>query len=499
MKTLLFRLFLLSFVVVSVFETAFAQVVRPNEGDHIAIQPPNATPFDSIHIVYSYVSSDGCPDFYLSVDSVVDNKIFVNKKPIEDAPPVCIQIIRKFATGLNLGLLDENTEIYFDEKLVKVITYECRLNKVGVVIPGYDGCTGEIFIRELSSTTPGPQLYSIQEPADASGVKLEIGDKVRFGGHLYRDKSNISILCPIVGVTTCYEVILPVNAYSFSGKALAGEDALMAGRALLFRKGDRKAWAFSTIFNGNFAFANIPEAEYTIYVIPDRSIYRQYIPTFYVDKLRIFEADYFTLKQDTSDVTVLLRQIQHKGGNGRIRGNLSYETDNLRDSVIAEKRSSANASDSRYANDIPVILLNEKKEAVAWTVSDAYGDYVFENLQLSGYKIICETPAASAESDVSLNSGATDANVDLILKSPEAATAIDQIKQSAPLIYPNPVVDKLMISSKDFDEVFVFNAMGQVLLRQNLRPGLNEIDLSNQNSGVLFVKTIEGSVRIIKK
>ncbi len=499
MKTLLFRLSLISFVVVAFFGTAFAQVVGPHVGDHIAIQPLNPSPFDSIHVVYTYVSSDGCPDYYLAVDSVVENKIFVNKKPIEQAPGFCIQVIRKFGTALNLGLLEANTEIYFDEKLVKVIKYECHLNKVGVVIAGIDGCTGEIFIRELSSTRPGPQLYRIQEPVDSSEVRLEVGDKVRFGGYLFRDKSNISILCPVVGIAACYELILPVNTYSFSGNALAGEDVLMSGRAVLFRKGERKAWAFSTIFNGSFAFGNIPEADYTIYVIPDRSIYRQYIPTFYVDKLRIFEADYFTLRQDTSDVTVLLRQIKDKGGNGRIRGNLTYESDNLRDSVIAEKRSGMPASGARAANDIPVILLNERNEAVAWTMSDAYGDYVFDNLQLSNYKIISETPSATAESDVSLNSGSTDVNIDLILKSPETATRVDQIKQSVPSIFPNPVVDKLMIVAKDFDEVLVFNSMGQVLLRQYLRPGMNEIDLSSQNSGVLFIKTIEGSFRIIKR
>lgn len=473
----------------------FSQNDRPVFKEKVGVIPVNPSPHDSIYVAYSYVSSDGCPDYFLKIDSIVEQKIFVNKHPTPNPPGFCIQVIRDFTTRVNLGLLEEGTGIYFADTLISTVNYTCKLNKIGMVVPGIDGCTGRLFVREMSANRPGIVLFALNEEETI----LKPGDKVRFGAWPLKNNQDQNILCPVAGIVGCYELIEPVNAYSLSGHALAGEDKLLAGRAVLFRKGERKAWAFSTIYNGNFAFANVPQDDYTVYVIPDRAVYRAYLPTFYVDKLRIIEADYLTLDRDTTEIAVLLRTVQSRGGNGRVHGNLYYESDNLRDSVLAEKRSGNSFTNDRRANDVPVMLLNSQDQPVAWTLSDAEGNFEFNNVEYNVYKVVSETPAATAEMVVSVNQYNPDVSADMMLRSPDAATSVENIKQSLLDVFPNPVSDKIFVRMEHADEVYVLNAMGQLLRRKLLKPGLNEVDLSDVNAGVLFVRSSGGSFKVLKK
>lgn len=498
MKTQVFNSFILLFLLFSGLTLSFGQNEKPDTREKIGVYPANPTPYDSIHVVYGYMSSDGCPDYYLKLDSVIGNKMYVNKHAIENPPGFCAQVLRDFATRVNLGLLPEGTEIYFAEKLLSTIQFECKLNRIGVVVEGIDGCTGQLFVREFSPDKPGNPLYSLKD-IDLVSSGLKPGDKVRFGANLIRNQQDVVLLCPVAGHVACVELMEPVSAYILKGNAMAGTDELFAGRAILFRKGERKAWAFSTIYNGKYAFANVPEGSYTIYVIPDRSIYRSYIPTFFVDKVKFSDADYIRLVKDTTNITVLLQTIQTRTGKGRVHGNLYYESDNLRDSVLSEKRNINQISNNLQANDIPVILMNSKNQPVAWTLSDVDGNYEFNNLELDTYKVVSETPSALAETVIYLNQDNTDVSADMMLRSPEAATSVEIVMQNLTSIYPNPVINRIYIESKESEEVILYNSMGQQIRRKMVMPGLNSLDLSDLTSGVIYIKTNSGVSKIIKK
>lgn len=480
------------------FALAFGQNDRPDTREKIGVHPVNPTPYDSIHVVYGYLSSDGCPDYYLKLDSVVGNKMYVNKHAIENPPGFCVQVLREFVTRINLGLLSAGTEIYFGEKLLSTIQYECKLNRIGEVVEGIDGCTGQLFVREFSPDKPGVQLFSLKD-IDVVSTGLKPGDKVRFGAYLIRNQQDVVLLCPVAGPVACVELMGSVNTYILQGNALAGTEELFAGRALLFRKGERRAWALSTIYNGKYAFANVPEGSYTVYVIPDRSIYRSYIPTFYEDKVRFADADYIMLNQDTSSITVLLQTVQTRTGKGRVHGNLYYESDDIRDNMLSEKSNVNEISNNLQANDIPVILLNSKHQTVAWTLSDINGNYEFNNLELDTYKVVSETPSALAETVVSLNQENTDVSADMILRSPEAATSVEMIKQNIRGVYPNPVLDKLFIDANEQGDLIMLNSMGQQIKKLRILSGLNQVDVSDLSAGVIFVKTPNGVLKIVKK
>jgi hypothetical protein len=615
----------------------------------------NPTPADSVYVVFSYTSSDGCPDFYLVKDSVIDNKVYVSKKRIPNTGMMCIQVISKFSTKINIGTLRNGAQIYFDGQLIKIIERKCEMDRVGVVtsandigiyiqeantrnifeirnvkiatgtsvkfkgtiiqcittpcyntvecyeiisappcvmdkkgivIFGVDGCDGQLFIREYVPNSTQVQVYAIKpgdnlpklkpgdevkfggflKPDDPNTIglcktvgvatcyeiiqntngcvmtregvvvqgidgctgqifiqeyspissqrqlftikpnenqpKLKPGDKVVFGGYLLRKDSLVSILCPTVGVATCYQLKeTSDDRFTLAGYVWAGNEKMKSGVAVLFRKGDRKAFASHVVEDGLFAFAGLKQAEYTVYIIPDKNLYGNYLPVFYLNKLLFKNADYVLLNNNINNINIRLLPYNPKVGNGRIYGNIFYESTNLRDTVLSEsnlRKITANV-DANIAENMPVFLFDSFNVPVAWTMTDEYGNYSFENIAIDTYKVVSETPSALAESIVRLTPNETMINADLIMKSQEGITDITELENNGLNIYPNPITDFLTIHLKNDEEIQIFNTMGQLLLRKQLNAGVNVLDVSAMKNGIYYTKVGAKTMKLIKK
>ena len=381
----------------------------------------------------------------------------------------------------------------------KLIDASCVMDKIGIVVPGIDGCTGKLFIQEYAPNSTAVQLYAIKNSSGTSTVQLKAGDKVKFGAYLTKNDSSVSILCYTVGVATCYEVINTANTYSFSGTALAGTELIKTAYAVLFRKGYYKAIAAGPINAGQFTFSNLPKAEYTVYVIPDFSVYKTYLPTFYINKLKFKNADYFSLNDSVKNIVVNLREFARTKGNGKISGNIFFETLSLQDSVIAKNCSTIQNPVSTIAMNTPVILLNSNNEAVAWTVTDAAGYYVFENIALETYKVVAETASALAESVVVLSANNSATNADLILKSQLNQTDLNSPENNVIKLFPNPVADNLNIEVSAETRLRIYTVMGKLLLNESLKPGINTLDISTINKGIYIARIGDNTLRIVKE
>lgn len=68
-----------------------------------------------------------------------------------------------------------------------------------------------------------------------------------------------------------------------------------------------------------------------------------------------------------------------------------------------------------------------------------------------------------------------------------------------PMIYPNPVVNDLMIKSVNEGEVMVTDIQGKLVFSEALSSGLSIFDVSNIESGIYVVKIIENSGKSFKK
>jgi len=668
---------------------SYSQVIPPVQ-DSVYITPGNPGSTDSVTVAYVYVSDDSCPDYYLVKDSVVANKIYVSKKnSIVNTRVICAQIVTKFTTTLNLGMLEDNTQIYFEGVLIKTISYPCTMDKNGVivagtggctghlfieertiaspaiprlyalpnttvingngtqpglipgeivkfggyelltdsyaknpcpvfgiatcyevistppacvmdkkglVVTGTDGCAGQIFIQDTSSPNTNPQLYALRDSATVNGnntvalkpgdivmfgdsltinttgltslchtvgvvtcyqvistppacvmdksgmvvagtnactgqlfieettpymsmiprlysfkndtvinanslTALKVGDQVKFGGYLTPNDSSVMNLCHTIGVATCYELVQPENVDTLMGTVYAGNAIAKTGLAILYKKGDSKATATYTITNGTFLFTNLSNADYTVYIIPDINAYRNYLPTFYKNNFLFQNADYITLAGTMMNVTVNLKSYVYQVGTGKIYGNIFFETYTLKDSLLVDsvqyKTGSIVVNNS--AINTPVLLLNRIGEPVAWTLTDLYGNYTFENIALDTYTILSETASAEGDSNVSLSPANSIANADLILKGLQSYTGITNPEDVVQSIYPNPVSDNLIIVLKEAENVGIYNTLGQLLINKRLNQGINVLDLSTMNKSIYFVRIGETTIKLIKK
>jgi hypothetical protein len=55
------------------------------------------------------------------------------------------------------------------------------------------------------------------------------------------------------------------------------------------------------------------------------------------------------------------------------------------------------------------------------------------------------------------------------------------------MIYPNPSAGELFIETNEQIEIQIFNSLGQILMREHLLPGKNQMSLFHLMPGVYFI------------
>jgi len=567
--------------------SVFAQVMPP-ELFVLQVYPSQPTSADSVYVSLSYTSNDGCPDYYLSKDSVETYKVILSTRRIDNSTRVCTQMISKFVTKINLGPLRESTQIFVNGKLLKTIipicnlnrkgvvvlgtgacegkllisehtpymtllpvlysmdkimvrnadgtvtkgykpgdevkfgailraaesntacrvagdavcceiintTPECMLNKKGIVVPGIDGCTGQWFVKDLSPVYSYPRLYQFDNTQ-----RLKAGTYLTFGVWDLPKDSSMSILCPTFGKVRCYKQDTPILPDTLAGTAYTGDSVVKAGTAILFQKGYRKAMRSCMLKNGRFEFTNIPRADYTVYVIPDRTLRSDYLPTFYINKLAYKMADYYTLLDGKNEVAVNLVKYVKRPGKGKIYGNVHFETANLKDSILNYygEKNSLYTTESKTAINVPVILFNAQGSPIDWTTSDETGNYVFENVALDSYRIVTETGESQAESNVILSQGNTVVGSDMMLKAENIIDALPTLAEETINMYPNPVSDMLHLDVAKVDVLRIYNSLGQLMLERELTVGTNVLNVQHLKQGIYLAKMGTLTQKLIRK
>lgn len=569
MKKLLALIFVLTMIVFS-GQKMYAQDFLNGRGE-VFIFPDNPGPNDSVFINYAYISNDGCPDFNLRIDSVINGKIYVKLDKITDSTRICTMVISKFKIRLNLGLINRPAEIYLDGRLIKVFGPECvpnrtgrvvaytenstliqedstklmfqlfrqtlkmgtpvrfngteiqcikapcfnivncfqvldppvppcEQNRKGIIVAGKDACTGKLFIQEYSPISSALQLWGIG--ALTADAYFKPGDQVVFGGIKMAPDTTQSFYCRLVGMATCIRKIQsPAEMVELTGSAIADSVVVQSGYAVLFGRDFRKALASTPVIDGKFKFRGVKNNAYTVFVIPDKRMYPGYLPTFYKDKLNWKLADYITLADSTQSIQVQLLKYIQPEGTGKISGRIHYQNGGLRDSALVVNGTyteNKSTGDSTACN-IPVMLYNQLQKAIAWTLTDANGFYVFDKVHTGNYAVVAETPVASAVSPVSVVDETTPQDVNLMLKSTEAATENINPVAVQLNIYPNPVEDQCYVDVQEAGFISIYTISGQLVMKQHLNSGSNNLNLSELKSGLYLARFGEGVVKMRKK
>ena len=179
---------------------------EPN--DTAFVYPVHPSAKDSIHMTYVYTSTDGCPDYFLTKDSVAPGKIYVSLRKLPETDRACTTVITRFKAHINLGTITRDTEIYFNGKLYFSISAPCIPDRTGVVT----ACGDKLYIQDVYAESVTPQLYvfNYSTYTDRNGnikTKPLPGDSVKFGGVVTGDNFITNTDCKIAGKVLCYRII----------------------------------------------------------------------------------------------------------------------------------------------------------------------------------------------------------------------------------------------------------------------------------------------------
>jgi len=380
---------------------------------------------------------------------------------------------------------------------------ECVKDRKGVVERGVDSCANLLFVKEDGT---GMLFYiNPQEEVYTTGMLtrgLNVGDKVRFNGVLIYTLAGFVNFCNASGIVKCYELIEPADTYILAGKAVAGTDTVKFGLAVLFEKGHRKVVAIGKISDGAFLFKGLPQSDYTVYVIPEKSFYKEYLPTFYIDKLYYRFADFVSLRSDTADLVVKMRKfVPHVEGTGRIFGNVFFEYNRLNDTLLVKNAlmNTYGSPDYALAVNTTVLLMNRYNEPVAWTLTDVNGNYLFDKLPVDSFTVVSETANAFAYSTIGLTNDSKEANADMMLKEMADVTRDNNPESPDLIIYPNPVRERFTVLLNEGIQLKIYNVAGQLMLVRNLFAGKNTVETDNMKPGVYIIHAGDRTYKLFKK
>ena len=239
---------------------------------------------------------------------------------------------------------------------------------------------------------------------------------------------------------------------------------------------------------GKFCFENITPGFYLIKagLNPASKDYDNYLPTYYASVANWSEATPIEVKKgETQNITFNLIPGENPGGPAFIGG---YIADG------AGKQTGGNPS-----SNISVILLNENQTPIAQTLTNAIGNYQFENLPYGNYYITTDVLNKTSDKQaISLSADTPNPqNIDFEVNNNHVnatnTTAIDEllIETWIDCFYgnPNPVINLLSVyvcANETFSATIQFFSAdsGTAIynLNVNIVPGLN---IFNINAGWL--------------
>lgn len=141
-----------------------------------------------------------------------------------------------------------------------------------------------------------------------------------------------------------------------------------------------------------------------------------------------------------------------------------------------------------------VLLLNGSGVPLAYTYTDANGNYQFANLPFGNYKVYAESPGIynSTVPTVTLNSGTPSVSgVSISMNKTAQVAGISKGVTKQFSFYPNPVKDILKIDFiQKANGIELFSEDGKKIMNaENCISG--ELNLSNVEKGIYYLKVTD--------
>ena len=287
--------------------------------------------------------------------------------------------------------------------------------------------------------------------------------------------------------------------YLLYGQVFAGSALLDKGKVDLIRIDSLNnatiiaTWYIQDTAPGNYEFFNVLAGNYYLKATPSDSsvFFNQYAPTYYDTTLYWTNAILINFQNQTYCNIHLVPLTPQSPGNGSISGSIQQ-----------------NVKTSMPLAGAEVLLLNQSSQPLAYTWTDANGDYSFQNLAFATYIIYPEiTKVTTIPSTVTLDADHPAAIANFILEDGMIITGIKENPgmdlSSVSNIFPDPVIEKANVTVNSVMELPVqltlFNSAGRIVsgMPYLLQKGLNTITLTitgfPDGCYQLLIKSNEGS------
>jgi hypothetical protein len=314
---------------------------------------------------------------------------------------------------------------------------------------------------------------------------------------------------------TCLESYFPkpnpvntADTLSIAGLVHQGTGLLSDGVVIAVEKGSGKA-RYQKVNNGVFKIDSLRKSEYILYAVPNPVTVTGYLPTYYVNKVKLSEAIPLNLLGKIKDVDIyLVAKSSVASGNSTIQGRFSYADNNTDDTTVFGKNWFGNSNTpaspivitENPCKNLPVLLYNSNNQLVQSTVTDIDGYFGFQNISSGTYKALGQRVNYSTENSgevvVDQNNVATASlRLERIVSGIEEESA--QGGSENVFAFPNPFKDELQL--KGFNgKVSIYDLAGNLYFETTLQTN-ETINSSTWPSGFYLLKTGNKVQKLIKQ
>ncbi len=185
--------------------------------------------------------------------------------------------------------------------------------------------------------------------------------------------------------------------------------------------------------DGYYEFTGLTSGQYVVKAEPSPSsiYYGDYLPTYFGDVLHWEEATVINLTGNTDGKHIHLVPVTNAPeGPGSVSGNI----------------------DGGKSANIPIILRTSEPGTAVMTFSSTDGSFVFSNLAYGNYEIFAEIPGKSiTPQTIVLDADHQSAEgIDMMILDDQIIFTLgideSEVFETNPVIYPNPVNDKINIT-----------------------------------------------------
>lgn len=252
------------------------------------------------------------------------------------------------------------------------------------------------------------------------------------------------------------------------------------------------------VTNGTYLADSLQTGMYHVRFTPNPTLFPGVAPLYYTNGDTWATATAIGLPCFLNSGNISLDTLSALSGSGVITGNIIIDTSYLKSPTVA------------FENAL-VKLYNQSNQVIAFTYSDANGNYQFTSVPTGVYSIKLDVPYIPQVNVHSISLVGNDVIIGAdfsilsegIIANDNLELGINEVVQYAVEMYPNPAKDKVVFSNDSNSPISyeLITINGMVIQKGSIGIGKSTLDVQNLSEGIYFVNIGGKELRklVIKK